>query len=836
MIISNNIDNTLTNVTNSLNMGVIADGRMFKLLLNNLYSQPIAAVLRELSCNAIDAHVSVGNPNPFHIQLPTLLDSNFIIRDFGPGLNEEEINRYLNTLFSSSKTTSNDFIGSFGLGSKVAFSLVSSFNIESYKNGIKYTCLWYEKDCGTPTLIVTDRSPTEEPNGLKFIVPLSDPNNTNKYPEAFLKTAKETLFNLPIKPKYFYDINHLDSEYEVEYSFVLFEQYPEYNVSLFASPTQNDKKFLHVNIGGIVYKSSVLLSAETYQYILGYPNKILVVDVPIGELTLPMNREEIENTSQNLSNIAKYWNSDIENSILKSYYDNIIEIIESKDFTYYKLVKYLNLTSADKLSYKIPPRILNKIPKLKVSDVDLSELSPHFSEYRRNLLKDFQYFVPHDYSSSNFYSSLSSYNLIKVNHLDSDFSRVLFSRGSSFIKTNCIFQFKKLYIIYQHTETSVPATYSNYSVKKYFEENNYIVNHSDSSFVLFINVHHDKTIEYLKDFYSVVNSQFNNETIFIDYKDIPKLRKPTTKTTPRVSDSFIFGVKYIDFSISDINKHLPSLEKSSLSTFKKSVLTDSNNVIKPFSISNYFNQAINTVILIDDSLLLNNKSELRELLKKDFESKKIASEKVLFVVTTSDNKYQKMLNLLSTETGIDTFYKIKTQQDILNLRYNINNKYIDTFLNFDNLKQVAYYYYLYFTSIYRYSFNIKYRNNSYLLFKYLENLYKYTDDSVIVLTKEDDEILRQNIDFMFNYFNDVLKFKIIFDQNIEVMSTFVNNSSNCLLNCQKIKNYNFKDNFINNLLTHDILNHNVSMTTTISDDDPMVEIRDKFFNKFNFTK
>ena len=158
------------------------------------------------------------------------------------------INRYLNTLFSSSKTTSNDFIGSFGIGSKVAFSLVSSFNIESYKNGIKYTCLWYEKDCGTPTLIVTDRSPTEEPNGLKFIVPLSDPNNTNKYPEAFLKTAKETLFNLPIKPKYFYDINHLDSEYEVEYSFVLFEQYPEYNVSLFASPTQNDKKFLHVNI------------------------------------------------------------------------------------------------------------------------------------------------------------------------------------------------------------------------------------------------------------------------------------------------------------------------------------------------------------------------------------------------------------------------------------------------------------------------------------------------------------------------------------------------------------------------------------------------------------
>ena len=141
MIINSTIDSTVTNITNSSNMGVIADGRMFKLLLNNLYSQPVAAILRELSCNAIDAHVSVGNLNPFHMQLPTLLNSNFVIRDFGPGLDEEEINLYLNTLFSSSKTQSNDFIGSFGLGSKVAFSLVSSFNIESYKDCTKYTCL-----------------------------------------------------------------------------------------------------------------------------------------------------------------------------------------------------------------------------------------------------------------------------------------------------------------------------------------------------------------------------------------------------------------------------------------------------------------------------------------------------------------------------------------------------------------------------------------------------------------------------------------------------------------------------------------------------------------------
>lgn len=847
MIISTTVDNTLTNAIDSLNMGVIADGRMFKLLLNNLYSQPVAAILRELSCNAIDAHLSVGNLNPFHIQLPTLLNSNFVIRDFGPGLDEEEINLYLNTLFSSSKTQSNDFIGSFGLGSKVAFSLVSSFNIESYKNGIKYTCLWYEKECGTPTLIVTSREPTEEPNGLKFIVPLSDVDNKNNYPEQFLTTVKKNLFNLPIKPKFFYEIDNPETEYTIEYFCSLSKFYPEYNISIFNTFARYNSKFIHVNIGGIIYQSNVPLDYDFIKYILEtHPysqyDRILVVDVPIGELTLPMNREEIENTPQNIATIGKYYNTKIQDSILEDYFANLKEVIESDDFTYSALQEVLQLPSlqAYQLNKKIPPHILQLIKPLKVSDVDLYAIS---QSHRRDRLKTLSHFcVKLQYRE--LFNTLAENNLLSLNKIKLDYTRSSSRHANLFINN---WDFKKLYIIYQDYSKEKPTNYSAPTIEKYFEQNNYNlnidinINNSNTHVAVYITFNNSLVLDYLKDFFSLINSQFNNETIFINYNTIPRVKSSKTPLTPKVPDSFVSNVKYVQYYIPNTTTaSLPSLGKSILTSFKKSVLVDSNKVVQPFTLTNYFkynSYNFNTIVLVDDSVITEHGEELSKLLEKDFELKKITQVRILVVVTNSKIKYQKMLDLLSLEQNIDTFYKIQTQQDFIDLRESINNAYFDAFLDFDNLKQVAHYYYLYFLNIYKNAFSTQDKNNFIILIKYLYNIYKYTDDSVIILTKEDDEIIRQNLEFLFDYFYELLNFKITGNRtNMRVIFAFVNNSSICLSNYQKIKNYNFKDNFIDKLLKYDILNYNVSLTAAISDGDPLVDIRDKFFKKFNFTK
>jgi hypothetical protein len=95
----------------------------FQMLSSGVYSDKISAVLREIGCNAADAHTAAGKRDmPFEVKLPTQLDPQFWIKDCGPGLDEDGVRGLYTTYFSSTKRDSNDFTGAFGLGSKSPFS------------------------------------------------------------------------------------------------------------------------------------------------------------------------------------------------------------------------------------------------------------------------------------------------------------------------------------------------------------------------------------------------------------------------------------------------------------------------------------------------------------------------------------------------------------------------------------------------------------------------------------------------------------------------------------------------------------------------------------------
>lgn len=120
------------------NFSIAASAHAFQILSSSLYSNKIAAVIRELSCNAYDAHQFLKKGEvPFEVHLPTYLDPTFSVRDFGPGLSEEEIYSLYTTYFASghSKIESNDYIGCFGLGSKSFFAYTDSATITSYHGG-----------------------------------------------------------------------------------------------------------------------------------------------------------------------------------------------------------------------------------------------------------------------------------------------------------------------------------------------------------------------------------------------------------------------------------------------------------------------------------------------------------------------------------------------------------------------------------------------------------------------------------------------------------------------------------------------------------------------------
>jgi hypothetical protein len=123
----------------------------FEILSKSLYSDPKRAVLREVGCNAYDGHVAAGNPDvPFEVKLPNGIDPQLYIKDFGIGLNHDDVVNLMTTYFSSSKSTSNEFIGCMGLGSKSPFAYTDSFTIVANKDGISRTYVAYKGESGEP--------------------------------------------------------------------------------------------------------------------------------------------------------------------------------------------------------------------------------------------------------------------------------------------------------------------------------------------------------------------------------------------------------------------------------------------------------------------------------------------------------------------------------------------------------------------------------------------------------------------------------------------------------------------------------------------------------------
>ena len=134
---------------------------------DKVYSHKERAVIRELSCNAHDSHVEAGNPEPFDVHLPTSLEPWFSVRDYGTGLSDREVRKNYAGIGISTKRNSNKTIGCFGIGSLSPYSLVDSFTVRSWHNGILRTYSCYRDGERKPVVALLTESATDESNGLE---------------------------------------------------------------------------------------------------------------------------------------------------------------------------------------------------------------------------------------------------------------------------------------------------------------------------------------------------------------------------------------------------------------------------------------------------------------------------------------------------------------------------------------------------------------------------------------------------------------------------------------------------------------------------------------------
>lgn len=178
-----NFNNTVVERTGLADDGrfkIAFNAKMAKILADGIYSDKITSIIRELACNAIDSHVESGQAErPIEIHLPGMFEPWFHVRDFGVGLDHDQVMNIYTTYGASTKTDSNAFIGQLGLGSKSPFSYVDAFDVTAIKNGVERQYSMYKSEDGMPSVALLLERNTTEPNGVTVKMPVLQSDFSN---------------------------------------------------------------------------------------------------------------------------------------------------------------------------------------------------------------------------------------------------------------------------------------------------------------------------------------------------------------------------------------------------------------------------------------------------------------------------------------------------------------------------------------------------------------------------------------------------------------------------------------------------------------------------------
>ncbi|MGL6227929.1 MAG: hypothetical protein ACRC3J_01805 [Culicoidibacterales bacterium] len=252
---------------------IATSAKAFRILSSNLYKYKIRAVIRELSCNAVDGHIAlaatgVEPSKQFDVTIPTPITNNFIVRDYGIGMSHDDIMNLYTTYFASTKSNSNDFVGALGLGSKSPFSYTDTFTITSWFGGVKRVYTAFIKD-GEPNIAMNYEAESDEPTGIEINVPVFDDFDEWSKEAARVYSAFDE-----------YQPNFLNKK--IYYTKLI--EGVNYNTHYAAG--------MYANMGGVIYPIPV----EFYDkciVALHAANSMYMLNFKLGELDITPSREEL---------------------------------------------------------------------------------------------------------------------------------------------------------------------------------------------------------------------------------------------------------------------------------------------------------------------------------------------------------------------------------------------------------------------------------------------------------------------------------------------------------------------------------------------------------------
>jgi hypothetical protein len=155
-------------------------------VLSTLYGNPDKSVMREYIANGLDAHIEAGIDRPVEVDLPSRENPNLVIRDFGTGLNRTGLEEVFFAYGESTKTNTNEQIGTFGLGAKSAYSITTTWTVTSIHEGLRYTAAMSLDENDIPVMrLISDGVPVKSdpynPDADKSGVTVSIPIKLDHY-------------------------------------------------------------------------------------------------------------------------------------------------------------------------------------------------------------------------------------------------------------------------------------------------------------------------------------------------------------------------------------------------------------------------------------------------------------------------------------------------------------------------------------------------------------------------------------------------------------------------------------------------------------------------------
>lgn len=324
----------------TIEFGISSSAEFFNILSSTLYSDQLLAVVREVLCNAWDAHIVAGcTDRAVEVSLST---SELVVRDFGLGIPHDQIGPIYGTYGNSTKKNDGKQTGGFGLGCKAPFAYTEHFEVISTNGGIRTIYAISKSSAqalGKPGITPITSFPSTD-HGLAVKIPVKCAQDYQRLNSLIQSIAHNGDMNVVLNGKKVETINFPSDE----------------NYLVTCTQNINLPSVISVRYGNVIYPVTpnadiqaeskpileLLNSIECYGF-----NPRIIFQAPPHSIAVTPSREQLSMSSHTVNTLREIFagfNQKIHSKFNKAISGVAVDVIEKA----VKARKYNALLSSDK--------------------------------------------------------------------------------------------------------------------------------------------------------------------------------------------------------------------------------------------------------------------------------------------------------------------------------------------------------------------------------------------------------------------------------------------------------------------------------------------------------